>query len=74
MILDVAQSINKVPIRLTDERWAHITATRLYLTSYYEAILDAVEQPEYILRGRGGSLVAVVALGRKSFCTSSIAK
>lgn len=65
MILDTVDSINGVPIRLTDERWDHIVDAHPYMTTYYEDMLDAVEAPEYILPGFRGSLIAVVVLGRE---------
>lgn len=67
MILEIVYSINDVPIRLTDERWEHIVDRRPYLASYLEAVLDAVESPEYILPGQASALVAVVSLGKNIF-------
>ena len=65
MILAIAISINGVPIRLTEERWEHIVDEKPYMQSYYEQTLDAVEEPDYILRGNAGSLIAVLTLGRR---------
>ena len=65
MILDVVYSINNVPIRLTDERWEHIVDARLFMSSYYELILDAIENPRYILQGHNKSKIAVVQVGRE---------
>src|SRR6266850_3547471 len=67
MILGIADSVNGVPIRLTDERWEHILDSQAELASYRETILDAVENPDYILTSRRGALTAVVVLGRKAF-------
>ena len=67
MILGIAHSVNGVPIRLTDERWEHILDSHPELASYRETILDAVENPDYILASRRGALAAVVVLGRKAF-------
>src|SRR3989442_6082005 len=67
MILGIADSVNGVPIRLTDERWEHILDSHPELASYREAILDAVEKPDYILHSRRGALAAVVILGQRSF-------
>src|SRR5256885_9718402 len=67
MILGIADSVNGVPIRLTDERWEHILDSHPELASYRETILDAVENPDYILSSRRGALAAVVVLGRKAF-------
>ena len=47
MILDIADSVNGVPIRLTDERWDHIVDSHPELASYRETILDALENPDY---------------------------
>jgi hypothetical protein len=66
MILETAYSINNVPIRLTDERWDKIVDSHPYMSSYYERMLDAVEQPQYILRGQSGTLVAVVSLASRT--------
>ena len=68
VILDIAYSINNVPIRLTDERRDHILDNHLELSpSDLETILDAVENPEYILPGYAATLVAVVVLGKSSY-------
>jgi len=68
VILDIRYSVNRVPIRLTEERWEHILLNHQEF-SYHdkELILDAIERPKYILSGRAGSLVAVVALGKAAF-------
>ena len=67
MILGIANSINGVPIRLTDERWAHIVDSHPDLASYRETVLDVVENPDYILASRRGAFAAVTVLGRKAF-------
>jgi hypothetical protein len=67
MILGIVDSVNGVPIRLTDERWGHILDSHPELTSYRETVLDAVENPDYILASRRGALTAVVVLGQKAF-------
>src|SRR2546425_3055596 len=67
MILGVANSVNGVPIRLTDERWDHILDSHPELASYRGTILDAVENPDYILGSRRGALAAVIVLGQKAF-------
>jgi hypothetical protein len=67
MILGIADSVNGVPIRLTDERWEHILYRRPEMASFIETVLDAVGDPEYILRGYKGTLIAVVHLGERSY-------
>lgn len=67
MILGIATSINDVPVRLTDERWYHIVDSHPEMTSLREAVLDAVENPDYILQSRRGAFAAVVLLGNQAW-------
>jgi hypothetical protein len=67
VIIGIAHSINGVPIRLTDERWEHILDSHPELGAFRDALLDAVENPDYILASRRGALAAVVVLGMKAF-------
>lgn len=61
---DIAYSVNGVPIRLTEERWRHIVAVRDDLRGRREDVLRAVEDPDFILRGYRGALLAVKGYGR----------
>ncbi len=65
--MEIAYSVNGVPIRLTEEGWEHIVSNKPYLESYDEQVLDAIERPTWILRGYAGALVAVLTLGRQSY-------
>ena len=56
--MDIAISVEGVPIRLTHERWFHIAENHDDMAGYYEDVLDLVENPDFILRGYRGSLVA----------------
>jgi hypothetical protein len=67
MTLDVAISVEGVPIRLTHERWFHIVENPDDLAGHYEEVLDAVENPALILRGYRGSLVAVRNYGPRRY-------
>jgi hypothetical protein len=68
MILAIVDSINGVSVRLTEERWEHILTNHLELSdSDLDLILDAVKDPEYILSGYRGSLIAIVVLGRSRY-------
>jgi hypothetical protein len=67
MILGNADSVNGVPIRLTDERWGRNLDSHPEMASYRETVLDAVGDPEYILRGYKGTLIAAVHLGERSY-------
>lgn len=65
--MDIAYSVNNVPIRLTHERWFHITENHDDLSSYYFDVLEAVELPELIVRGNKGALKAVKSMGKNNW-------
>ena len=52
-------SKNGIPIRLTDERWLHITEEHAELAGYRFEVLDAIGEPERIVAGNAGELLAV---------------
>ena len=56
---EVIQSRNGIPIRLTDERWAHITEEHCELAGMREEILETITDPLKILAGNQGALIAV---------------
>jgi hypothetical protein len=58
MISDVT-SKNEVSIRLTDERWTHITEEHAELAGMRLDVLETVSQPERVLAGGEGELLAV---------------
>lgn len=57
--MNIAISKNGVPIRLTDERWLHITEGHQEIAGYYYEILEAVQDPDSIHRGKEKELLAV---------------
>lgn len=57
--MDIAISKNKVPIRLTDEWWYHLTIRHPETADLYYEILDTIENPEIIYEGDNGGLIAV---------------
>jgi hypothetical protein len=65
--MDVAFSRNGVPIRLADERWFHIVENHDDLAGYYDEVLETIEDPDFVLRGHGGALIAVKVLGRRKY-------
>lgn len=56
---EVIQSLNGVPIRLTDERWAHITEEHCELAGMRREILETVADPLRIVAGNRGELIAI---------------
>jgi hypothetical protein len=67
MGLDIAVSKNGVPIRLTSERWVHIVENHDDLAGYYDEVLGTVENPDWILRGYGGAMIAVKGMGPRRY-------
>ena len=62
--MDIVYSIDGIPIRLTAERWFHIVENHDDLAGHYEDVLAAVEDPDMILAGHRGSLIAVCGASR----------
>ena len=60
------QSKNKITIRLTDERWVHITEEHCELAGMRADVLETVRDPQRVLSGGAGELLAVreIASGR----------
>lgn len=66
MILGIVKSISGIPVRLTQERWEHITTSHLEIdTKDYKSILNIVKNPDAILKGDTGELLAVKKQPRK---------
>ena len=60
-----AQSVNGVPIRLTEERWQHIVEGHDDLANYEQDVFRVIEQPDTVFEGRHGSLIAVRSYARR---------
>ena len=67
--MDIAYSVNGVPIRLTHERWYHITENHDELASYFYEVLETVENPVLVVRGNHGTLKAAKSVGRNKWLT-----
>jgi hypothetical protein len=50
-MINIAFSVNKVPIRLTDERWMHIVENHDDMAGYYFEVLEVVANPDVIVKG-----------------------
>lgn len=57
--MDIVISKNKVPIRLTEERWLHITEEHNEMAGYYYEVLETVSEPQVIYRGKDGECIAI---------------
>jgi hypothetical protein len=56
---ETVTSKNGVAIRLTDERWLHITEEHTELAGFKRDVLETVAAPERILAGGAGELLAL---------------
>jgi hypothetical protein len=54
-----AFSKNGIPIRLSDERWAHITEEHGELAGLRQEVMEAIAQPERVMAGGAGELLAL---------------
>ena len=60
--MEVAYSVQGVPIRLTSERWFHIVESHDDLAGYYDDVMRTIEDPDLVVTGYRGSLIAVRGL------------
>lgn len=66
--MDVANSKNNVPIRLTDERWFHISEEHNELAGYYFDVLETISDAETIYEGKKDEYIAIKSLeGKKKY-------
>ncbi len=61
-MIDRIVSKGNIPIRLTAERWVHITEEHCELAGLRSEIVETVSHPERILLGGDGELIATRAL------------
>ena len=57
--MDIVRSKNDVSIRLPDQRWGHITEEHCEMAGRRIEVLEALANPEQILEGPKGELLAV---------------
>ena len=65
--MDGVRSKNGVPIRLTEERWFHITEEHSEMAGYYFEVLETVEEPEAIYEGKDGECIAVRQIEKRKY-------
>lgn len=65
-MISYAISKNKVKIRLTEERWFHITESHNYMAGLSEFVLETINEPEEIIAGDEGELIALKRFNNKS--------
>lgn len=57
--MEIIRSHDGVPIRLTDERWKHISENHPEMGSMRQEVLETVAEPELIQQGDSGELLAM---------------
>ena len=65
--MDLVNSINKIPIRLTQERWFHITEGHSELAGHYYTVLECIGFPDVIYKGSIDELIAVKELDNRKY-------
>ena len=61
--MEVVLSVNKVPIRRTEERWMHITEEHSEMAGYYYDALETISLPDAVYAGKSGECIATKTLG-----------
>jgi len=59
----IVRSRNGIPVRLTQERWSHITTRHPEISEHRERVLATVAEPDCVLQGDFGELLAVREYG-----------
>jgi len=65
--MDRVISIDGVPIRLTEERWFHIVENHDDMAGHYDDGLETVADPDLVIPGYRGSLIAVRNYARQRY-------
>ncbi len=55
----VVRSRNGVPVRLTEERWGHLTRRHPEMAGQRARVLEAVSDPDVVQEGDAGEFLAV---------------
>jgi hypothetical protein len=67
MEVEKAISKNGVAIRLTAERWLHITEEHSEMAGSFFEVLEAVQNPDAIYEGKSGELLATKAMAAEMY-------
>ena len=65
--MDIAYSVGRVPIRLTEERWFHITEGHPEIAGYYYNVLECIECPEVVYKGSENECIAVLKVDENKY-------
>ena len=62
-----ALSVSGCRIRISDERWIHVTESHDYMAGNIDIVYETIESPDIIAKGDNGALIAI-----KHFLKTSI--
>jgi len=57
--VEIIRSRTGVPIRLTDERWKHVSKNHPEVAPMRQEILETIAEPDVIQEGDSGELIAI---------------
>ena len=60
--MKIILSVNNVPIRLTEERWLHITEEHSEMAGYYYDAIETISVPDVVFAGKSGESIALKTL------------
>lgn len=64
-MIGFARSKNNARVRLTEERWRHITGSHDDLAGYASEVLKCIEEPDYLVKGIAEESIACKKYGDK---------
>ena len=67
--MEKVKSKNGIPIRLTHERWLHITEEHSEMAGYYYEVLETICKPEAIYKGKVDELIAIREIEQGKYLT-----
>jgi hypothetical protein len=56
--MECARSVNGVPIRLTEERWVHISEEHCEMAGLLYNVLETIGSPQSVHQGTAGEILA----------------
>lgn len=65
--MEIVQSKNRIPIRLTEERWLHITEEHTEMAGYYYEVLETIQDPDSIYIGKSEELLSVKEINQGKY-------
>lgn len=71
-MIDGTVAKSGLAIRLTDERWAHITEEHCELAGLRSTVLETVSHPDRVLLGGDGEILACVSSKQENILWRSI--